>query len=208
MNPTDATRWSAPNTYPSWLDDGVRLYALNGILPVVANTTLAAAVQYATHQSIPTRFVSRGYESAADDLLQNPRLTIDLQTWNPDTEISAITGGVEEEHVLATERTQDRLAYHYGTPGQAFDGTNASGDFLTKGRKDYSVKMGTGGVTHLHLGGGVRLDLHQETRFEQVAPVDRAQSLQVKIENNQGRIRIMALRLDSGDAGQRQGELA
>jgi len=63
-------------------------------------------------------------------------------------------------------------------------------------------------VDHVHLDGGVQLDLHQESRWEQVVPVDRARVMQFEVSNAQGRVRIVGMRMDSAEAGQRQGELA
>lgn len=196
--------WTAPNTLPVPTATGVRFYGTNGRVPAVWTANLANETQFSVTevntQPITATLTTRAYASDVLSLADYDWLNVDVQTWAPQTSIDVITTGVNEVSNVIEDRTRDRTAYYQPSDATAFDLDNDNGDFLTPYRQDYSVLLGSGAGAAadfaLHtVTDGVSLALHQESRItERVNAAGRA--AQVRLTNEQGRMRVMAVALD------------
>lgn len=152
-------------------------------------------------QAITATLVTRAYTDPEGDLSDYQWLHCDLQTWNPSYSIDVISPGAEEVFAQEEDQTKDRRKWYRPFDKPDFAVGNTDGRFMDKWRKDYSVKFGsaTGETTSLRVdttSGGVRLDLHQDSR--ETFHLNRdARSLQAKIVNTQGRIRVMGVLLEA-----------
>lgn len=226
-SPLHGSNWSAPNTLVTQIvgtDEavaasqaaaldtiyrlGVRFYGTNGLIPKVVTSGSWATVLETNSQPVTSVLTTRGYASDVLALDEYEWLVCDLQTWAPKTSIDIITSGVNEEESAISEQTRDRTAYY--SPGDAapFNVTNVNGDFLTPYREDYSLLLGSGGGGARALAGaasscalyatagGVPTGRHQEARIsERISASGR--SAQVRLTNTQGRMRVMAVALET-----------
>lgn len=194
-NQNGSTPWSAPNTLPVRIEDGIRFYSTNGVLPEVTVTGDWATVTPVRTLDIPTTFVSRGYGMPTQDKGVASRVNVDLQTWNPTIGISVVSPGVNETEALLTTGTRSRTAYFFPYSAGPFTETNVNGDFLDAGREDYSIAGSTAGIFPT---GGLRGDLHQESREtrDTNGATRPARSKQIRVTNTQGRVRIMGLTVE------------
>jgi hypothetical protein len=182
---------------------GVRFYASNGVTPVVATTGSWATVVPNATQPVIATLTTRGYASDVLALDDFDWLTVDLQTWAPQTSIDLVTTGVNEEQAILTDQTRDRTAYYEPSDAAAFDLDNDNGDFLTPYRQDYSVLLGsgTGAAADFALHTtveGVALGLHQEARITERSNASGRAAL-VRLTNEQGRMRVMAVALETNE---------
>lgn len=204
-NPAATTTvWTAPNTLPVPISDGVRFYSTNGVLPTVTTIDMGSTltVTYHNTQQIETTLVTRGYQASEGDLSDFRWLSLDVQTWNPDYSVSVLTDGVEEETVVDSAITKDRTLWYKPFDKAAFGVNNTSGDFMDPWRYDYSVEFGndaTQDCTALRVDtttDGIAIGRVQEAReSRRINPTGR--SCRVKVECAQGRIRITGCKLET-----------
>lgn len=214
-NPGANSPWSAPDTNPVKLSNGVRFYATNGVMPDITVEPEVFVVSPVAHQGVRAQLVTRGYASDVAALGDFRFFVADLQTWAPSFTVTVSTPGVEETTDIVTDETKDRAAYYEPANAAAFEQDNDNGDFLTPYREDYSVvladpnELGAAPVDFaVHtVTAGVPLGLHQEHRLtERVTLAGRY--AQATITNTAGRIRVMGVALEMDEEQITAGERA
>ncbi len=192
-----ATNWTAPDTQVVPISGGVRFYSTNGVMPTVTTTGSWATVTYYNTQQIESTVTTRAYAPEAMDLGNYDWLSLDVQTWNPDYSVTALTDGVGEDTTVDSSITKSRTNYTvFGRA--AFTQSNLNGDHDTAHREDYSVSIGTGtgSVAGVYFDGGLDLTRHQEFR-EEFKVKKRGRACRIKIVNSQGRIRLMGVKMEN-----------
>jgi hypothetical protein len=202
--------WTAPNTKAVKITNGVRFYAANGIVPNGTYSSDGAGFSFerVTHIAILSEVQLRGYTNGAPlSRKAGQKLRLHLETWHPKYSVSLLNEGVREETVLDTDRERSRTKYDRPHTRADYVETNASNDFLTAGRQDYSIGYSATN-TGFQLGtSGVVLGYHQEMQHGLTAP-GRSRATQVKLTNSQGRIRLLAAGYAvGGTADKRKGVL-
>ena len=205
FSPFAGTQWSAPDTYPYLSQTGtVVFYSTNGSLPDVDITGSWATVTYQTHRPIVSTLITRGYNAPELSLSEFKWLSVDQQTWAPQFTISAITSGANEVTVLVEDETKDVTAYYRPFDKAPFQWDNANDDFNTKWREDYSIRF-TSTNDGIDPQDGIPCDLHQEVRERYRLPPLEGRSMQIKIVNETGRIRVQQLTLETSNRPDRAG---
>jgi hypothetical protein len=189
-------RWTAPNTNPFKITNGVRFYSTTGTVPVVVTTGSWATVTEVVEQAIATTFITRGYVSPYVDLARFRHLLLDVQTWNPSFTVSLIPGGAFEDTTVKADVTKSRTAYYKPAGTGAYDRENPNNDFDTPYRQDYSVAPLDASFAFTP-GDGVRGNHHQQTREAYRLPAVRDRAVRIKIVNSQGRLRLLSAALQT-----------
>lgn len=192
----DTEVWTAPNTTKIRIIDGIRFVSDNGILPAVSAGGNWYTVECVNKRQIDFLLVTRAYEAAARMWTKWGYFHIDLQTWNPKTSLTVMRPGVLEETLILEEETRDPAKYYRPHNKADWQIDNANDDFETKQREDYSVVLNIPNVSYgLCLKDGIRLSYHQERRIsKRISEQDRY--IRVKIENSQGRVRMMGINIE------------
>jgi hypothetical protein len=191
------TVWSAPNTVTSKSSDGVRFLSTNGVLPSVVTVGVWADVRYFTSQAIRHRFITRAYTDEQLKLQDFHWLMVDFQTWDPSLDISVLPDGVNETGFTKTGLTKSRARYYRPAHTPDFVKTNVNDDFNTPHREDYSIALGVNEAPEFDVKAGCKCDEHQAARETlRIAVFGRNdRSARVELACNQGRMRVMGLRL-------------
>lgn len=194
--------WSAPNTEAVKLSNGVRFNSTNGVLPSVSITGSWATVTYGQWLAIETDFLSRGLRRPEPvGLYRGLALGAQLMTWHPRYTLSIRPEGVLEEKAMVTDRTRSRTRYDRPFDRADWVETNVNDDFDTRGRQDYSLNLSGAGFK---LGDGLGVGLHQEATHWTRA--DRqARAMQVRITNDLGRCRIIAISYEARESDRGMG---
>jgi hypothetical protein len=195
--------WDAPNTAAVKTETGIRFYSTNGVAP---NATIAGA-NWTTTQTrtadIPCALVTRGY--LAGDVMNTKRarqVIAQVQTWKPRYSVATVSEGVGETTAHVTDKTRSRTVYDRPFDATAYVERNASDNWATAYRQDYSVGFSTT-CTQIQLRSGIKLGSHQEAQHR-VVPKARGRAVQVKITNTQGRIRVLAVGYEGLPVDQRR----
>ena len=194
-SPDATTPWSAPNTIPYRPNgNAVRFYATNGVAPAVVTTGSWATVSIVVEQQIVTSFETRAYRAPNADDVRPMWTTLDVQTWNPSYSADLLLEGVNEETAIVAATTRSRTNYTKPFNKAAWVTSNVNNDFDTPYREDYSIQPDTS--SYAFTGGdGVRGDMHQAARHT-VRLRDRSRACRVRVASTQGRIRLMAVRVE------------
>ena len=197
-NQQNGSPWSATNSIPSVVStvaDGVfRFYATNGVAPAVVTTGSWSTVSIVVEQQIVTAFETRAYRAANADDVRPMRATLDVQTWNPSYSADLLLEGVNEESAIVAATTRSRTNYTRPFNKAAWVTSNVNNDFDTPYREDYSIQPDTS--SYAFTGGdGVRGDMHQAARHT-IRLRNRSRACRVRVASTQGRIRLMAVRVE------------
>ena len=204
-NPAYGPTWTAPNTRKSattavaglaTTTSSVSFYSTNGVPPVVVTTGSWATVTPVVEQAITTTFVTRAYVSPYVDLARFRHLLLDVQTWKPSFTVTLLSGGAFEETAVASAVTKSRTAYYKPAGTAAYNRLNPNNDFDTPYREDYSIAPLDASFTFTP-GDAVRGNHHQQTREAYRLNAVRDRAVRVKIVNTQGRLRLLAVQLQS-----------
>jgi len=156
-------------------------------------------------KNISASVETRGYGAAELERKQMRMVKLDVSEWNPSYTISINTDGVNEvSNLKPTPITRNRKKYHTtGTP--AYDVTNVNDDHGNPYREDYSVDYGGTGtgvvgtvtetVQYGGLGNGVNLDQLQRVEIPKAINV-RGEYATVRIDQNQGRIKVHSIKMN------------
>lgn len=203
-NPSSSGAWSAPNTiaiaavptnYP-------RFISTSGIVPVVVTTGTWAVVTYVVEQPVALTLETRGYTRADDALGGNGTAHLDVQTWNPETSLTLLSDGVNEEEELIADRTRDRTKYYRPFNRADYVASNINDDFNVPNRQDYSIEPSSSAYTFTPpASSSVNGDRHQSVRYPVRVPGAYRRVLRFRIENTQGRLRLQSLTLETTRAG-------
>ena len=154
-----------------------------------------------TERSIADKLVTRGYGGALPGRKRFRDVAVQIGTWWPSYTVDALVDGVEESQDLTpTAVTRSRTEYWYPFNAQAYSVSNSGDNYLTEGRKDYSLSLPTLSSDTVDFKSGVDLDRHQEAR-DPYRVHGRGRFLQLKIESTQGRnvIRGVDINLHAGE---------
>ena len=193
---TTPDNWTSPGATAVKTSTGVRFYSTNGVLPVVVTTGSWATVTEVVEQAISTTFITRAYVSPYVDLARFRHLLLDVQTWKPSFTVTLLSGGAFEETSVASAVTKSRTAYYKPAGTTAYDRENSNNDFDTPYRQDYSISP-LDAAFAFTPGDAVRGNHHQQTREAYRIASVRDRAVRVKITNTQGRLRLLAVQLQS-----------
>ena len=118
--------------------------------------------------------------------------TLHLATWNPDYTIATRTNGAGDATEYDTGAMPNTLKY-YTFDTADWDPSNSNDDFNAPNRQDYSYPFTGQGLL---LNSGVKLDELQE-QAQRVPLNERALYVQLHIENNAGRLELVALAMEA-----------
>lgn len=189
--------WSAPNTTPSQIPLGVRFTSTNGAAVSISTTGSWAFVdshsgQEWMLQSIPVDIVFRLYKAGSVDWKKWRRVVLGLATWAAQWTLTSIGEGVGELREVQAQKSYDRTK-NLTARAEDWDGSNANDDHETKNREDYSVILPPGGMNF--GASGIRLDHFQAYSYDYQLPMTHGDSLQVRLQNAEGMIRVRHLAL-------------
>jgi hypothetical protein len=194
FNPSATSPWSAPNTTPTEIDEGVRFTATNGVPPVVTVTgTWALLDAHSGNETVDVdidfSIDTRGYTHLPGAMVTARTLWVQLETWAPSYTLTAVRDGVSETRTLASAVTKSRTRFTtFGTA--TFDEGNDDTRFEDAYREDYSLVLPDTGFEPGTS--GVALDLKQ--RFEHgVSLFEHAQFTQIRVRNTAGRVSVPAI---------------
>lgn len=206
FHPGSASPWTAPNTLPVKLSDGVRFYSTNGLLPTIVFDADALSVTYGKLVPIETTFITRAYSLPSSSRMRGHRLAINWETWSPELTVTIVKPGVNERTVIGDGITRDRSNYTRPAHTPDYQLDNQNGDHDTPYREDYSIKFGTGGATagetedlDLDAGGGVAFNLFQDSRLNRRLSPDQDRALQIEITNANGSHRLHSVLIEGAD---------
>lgn len=203
------TQWSAPNCFVGLVYDatlvgvsvfggpfsGLRVTSLNGKVPVITTTGGWSTITYYNQQQIDSYMITRGYSTDSRELLNVQTADIDIQTWSPSLTVQTLTPGVAEEKSIVSAITRSRVKYSEPANKADWDATNVNDDFRTAYREDYSIIIPTAGI---YIGqNGIAMDYHQEARVTFNCFPTVARTVQLKLRNTSGRMRIVGLRCNN-----------
>jgi hypothetical protein len=128
-----------------------------------------------------------------------------IQTLAPNYSANMIFSGVNKKTVLATDETRDNTRYFRPWDAAAWDPTNTNDDHDTPDREDYSIDLPAGGLS---LGaGGVQVDRFQEVIHNLRLNGRQGRSFQVEVTNTAGRIKLLAVVMETTTGRERKGKL-
>ena len=197
----DYTQWDSGGTSATQITCGVRLTDTDPIVVKTSDPYLRVISNSETsHEVVPIEFViiTRGYGYAGGSQGRWRNGMVHVSTWDPSYTITVMTDGAFEDSAWVDAGgnvsyvTKDRTKYL----GFAIDDwtiDNPNKDFATPGREDYSVVLETSepsGGTFLQVD-GTQLSQYQ-TWTNKFMTNRRGAFYQIKLENNQGRIRVHA----------------
>lgn len=211
---TSTGPWTCPNCTASQVGDGVRFTATNGVVPVVningapvadglSDWAMVDSFSGSTVQSVPIVDLvrTRAYRCVMmyGSLSETGRMRRYLQaaaligTWSPKYSLTAIVQGQNATNEVLDQETRDRSKYFAPFDAADFDQGNPLDKFDDPRREDYSwPDPGLG----LLIGSGVTWDAIQEY-VHRVPVSENGLWLQLEIENEDGRLELIATAMES-----------
>lgn len=143
---------------------------------------------------------SRGY--ARETFNRCRGVEVILGVWNARYTVATLTGAAGSRQVLRENQSFSRTKYLKPVGKPDYVEGNANGDFSTPGRGDYSVRLLGSGITP-----GFSLAQFQEVVVRISARPTLARFVQIRITNNQGRLRLKGIVPALASGPRRQGVL-
>ncbi len=138
---------------------------------------------------IETYFKTRGYLCTDIDRKRFNGMDVRLASWSPTYTLNLITDGVGESSAAVTARTRSRTAYYTTAP--AWVPTNASDDWDSPYRQDYSVVPDADGVS-LGIRDGINFDQMQDAE-EKLKIESRGATVQLEVTNTTGALAVKSV---------------
>jgi len=151
--------------------------------------------------TMTSKWRSRGYSGGDGLHNRTTHAYLQLETWNPTYSVSAFSDGANEEQILITARTKNRLKYidqgsfSRGVWTQQADyvPTNTNDDHATAGREDYSVDLDTTGGFDLSVTGA---NFNQSQEIQEPLRINRfGRYVQLEAKNTTGNLGIHSIRV-------------
>jgi hypothetical protein len=143
---------------------------------------------------------SRGYNR--DTFNRCRGVEVVLGVWNARYSVSTLTGAASSLQALRADQSFSRTRYLKPVGKPDYVEGNANGDFATPGRGDYSVRLLPAGITP-----GFSIGQFQELVVRISSRPTLARFIQVRVTNNQGRLRLKGLVPAIAAGPRRQGVL-
>lgn len=227
-NPTSTSPWTAPNTTPSQIANGVRFLATNGITPEIkiAGQIITAPVYFNDSagfsgntyyldfhganeiQSTPilTDVVLRGFlckpSYGPADVRRYVAMALQLQTWSPGYVLYTRLQGENDETQYAPDpQTGGTITRDY----TKYFSPHTADDWAVDNRNDDFHAPRRQDYAYPETGEGIFLksgvDFDAEQQFVHRVPIsENGLFLQVRLKNTTGRVSILAATLESQDA--------
>jgi hypothetical protein len=149
-----------------------------------------------TYTPIATTIRTRGYMGSVPGLKRFRRVVARVQTWNPSFTVALATDGAFERETKAAV-TKDRTRYDRPHDAPDWDGANATGDWETPYRQDYSAVAAGLQVTDDAGDGTVKWDQLQQSEEEWRVAGRSGHYIQVEFGSSQGRLEISGITIDT-----------
>jgi len=209
--------WTAPNTVVTYVDNVIRFYSTNGLLPT-AELSLSSnwlVPVTTTTQQINSTVTTRFYGGNETDNIFFRWMKLAIETWHPRYDVELLMEGEAESYMVSENVTRSPAEWYKPFNKEPFDTDNGDGRFMDKFRKDYSVILSndprlpaadiTDGIyaSPVDLPTGIRTDLHQSVSDRYRINVDGV-SAGIRITSDQGRFRLSSVSFE-GEQRQTRG---
>jgi hypothetical protein len=196
--------WTSPDAAPVRISNGVRYYSLNGAVPaaVIGGGGDWGLIVKTLWAEVTATFISRAYTTAArQEVKRGMKFAFYLETYRPQYDVFAMDDGVAEETQPVADRTFSRVDYSRPFNKAPWDPTNVNADFASPYRGDYSVVCSNATA----IREGFVIGLQQAQSPHRMRLHSGGRSVQGRLVNKAGRVRVIAIGYEALGGGQTLG---